>query len=192
MNRDENPAPVPSATARPSFVVRFPFAIPALFIGATLVAAVIGLVRHNLGWWSVGMNSVGLQGMGPLGRWFTRRRGRPASVREQVSDNYRGLAIVFPFTFAVTIGFMLLFPTWFPASCPLPPRHRRPASFARDKLDNPRPSTSHRYRSLRWMLQRTQSLAGPFAVRAGANTQRLVRDRKSTRLNSSHTDISRM
>src|ERR1051326_8158680 len=115
MNRDENPAPVPSATARPSFVVRFPFAIPALFIGATLVAAVIGLVRHNLGWWSVGMNSVGLQGMRPLGRWFTRRRGRPASVRQQVSDNYKGLAIVFPFTFAVTIGFMLLFPTWFPS-----------------------------------------------------------------------------
>src|ERR1051326_458870 len=114
---------LPPTTARPSFVVRFPFAIPALFIGATLVAAVIGLVRHNLGWWSVGMNSVGLQGMGPLGRWFTRRRGRPASVREQVSDNYKGLAIVFPFTFAVTIGFMLLFPTWFPSSCPLPPRH---------------------------------------------------------------------
>lgn len=93
------------------------------FVLAGVGVAAYGLVRHESRYWSLGTTWLGVQ----LGIWLMERGLRkyepnPTGL-ERTLVAIKAFALILPLTLGVSIGFMLLFPTWFPDASPIPPSH---------------------------------------------------------------------
>jgi hypothetical protein len=109
MNELTSSANSHSGTRRAELLVALPFAIFGLG------AAVYGLVRHESLPWILGTMSVGTQWGNWIGnRWLEKGWRNPTTHDRAIVAVTAYLLVVIP-TMAATIGFMFLFPNWFPS-----------------------------------------------------------------------------
>jgi hypothetical protein len=101
--------------------------IGPVLIAASLAIAAVGFWRHDLRLASFGVTTLILQVQLAASEWFQRRRGprvsRWPNPGQLLTDVLKALALSGSLLVVWLVVLSRLVPSWFPASCPLPPRH---------------------------------------------------------------------
>ena len=82
-----------------------------------------GLILHHMLAWTLGWNWLMGQGIVVLNQRFLPPYGIRTHRGHLLIAVLKAAVIIFPVILGAQLAFLYFFPNWFPASCPLPPRH---------------------------------------------------------------------
>lgn len=84
--------------------------------------AAYAIVRHDNRFWNAAIAMLSAQGVVWLTEHWVRKQEPPVTGLERFATSLKAGLVVLPIVLVLGIGFLVLFPNWFPDACPIPPR----------------------------------------------------------------------